>query len=407
MDLSSALENLSRMLYLHHGVKPIIIIDEYDTPIQEGYSRNFYDEIIGFMRNFFSGGFKDNQYLSYGFLTGILRIAQESIFSGLNNLSVNTIFNEKYDKFFGFTYPEVKQLLSYYGVQDKEKELKEWYDGYHFGNEEIYNPWSVINYVANKCLPQAYWVNTGRNDIIADVMKIASEDITEKLYSLLQGKTVIAKIEQNTVYRVLTDDPANIYSLLMVAGYLKANKKILQDDGSFLCEVSIPNKEIAAVYKNEILSYLMGVGALTKATANKIAESLYSNDTRKLQRAICEYMMKSMSFYDAGAEGFYHGLFLGLIALMDNQYKIRSNRESGDGRYDVSMFPKNDDLPGIIIEVKWDKDLDDDELNELATKALEQIDDKKYETELRDDGITDIIKFGMAFSGKHVLIKTR
>ena len=163
--------------------------------------------------------------------------------------------------------------LSYYGVQDKEKELKEWYDGYHFGNEEIYNPWSVINYVANECLPQAYWVNTGRNDIISDVMRIASEDITEKLYSLLQGKTVIAKIEQNTVYRVLTDDPANIYSLLMVAGYLKANKKILQDDGSFLCEVSIPNKEIAAVYKNEILSYLMGVGALTKATANKIAES--------------------------------------------------------------------------------------------------------------------------------------
>lgn len=407
VDLSSALENLSRMLYLHHGVKPIIIIDEYDTPIQEGYSRNFYDEIIGFMRNFFSGGFKDNQYLSYGFLTGILRIAQESIFSGLNNLSVNTIFNEKYDKFFGFTYPEVKQLLSYYGVQDKEKELKEWYDGYHFGNEEIYNPWSVINYVANECLPQAYWVNTGRNDIISDVMRIASEDITEKLYSLLQGKTVIAKIEQNTVYRVLTDDPANIYSLLMVAGYLKANKKILQDDGSFLCEVSIPNKEIAAVYKNEILSYLMGVGALTKATANKIVESLYSNDTGKLQRAICEYMMKSMSFYDAGAEGFYHGLFLGLIALMDNQYKIRSNRESGDGRYDISLFPKNDDLPGIIIEVKWDKDLDDDELNELAAKALEQIDDKKYETELRDDGITDIIKFGMAFSGKHVLIKTR
>ncbi|SFC28145.1 AAA family ATPase [Butyrivibrio sp. YAB3001] len=407
VDLSSALENLSRMLYFHHGVKPIIIIDEYDTPIQEGYSQNFYDEIIGFMRNFFSGGFKDNKNLSYGFLTGILRIAQESIFSGLNNLSVNTILNEKYDNFFGFTYPEIKQLLSYYGVLDKKEELKEWYDGYRFGNEEIYNPWSVINYVANQCLPQAYWVNTGRNEIIADVIRIASEDIVEKLYSLLQGEIVIAKIEQNTVYRVLTDDPANIYSLLMVAGYLKANKKTLQDDGSFLCEVAIPNKEIAAVYKTEILSYLMEVGAITNATANKIAESLYSNDTAKLQKAISEYMMKSMSFYDAGAEGFYHGLFLGLIVLMDNQYKIRSNRESGDGRYDVSMFPKKKELPGIIIEVKWDNDLDDKALDKLAEKALEQIDDKNYETEMRDDGITDIIKFGMAFSGKHVLIKTR
>ncbi len=407
VELSAALQKLSKMLASHHGKAPIIIIDEYDTPIQEGYSKDFYDEITGFMRNFFSGGFKDNKNLSYGFLTGILRIAQESIFSGLNNLYVNTILNEKYDSFFGFTYMEVKQLLSYYGVQDKEEELKEWYDGYHFGNEEIYNPWSVINYIANECLPQAYWANTGRNEIIADVMKIASDDIVEKLYSLLQGNKVIAKIEQNTVYRVLTDDPANIYSLLMVAGYLKANKKTLQDDGSFLCEVAIPNKEISAVYKNEILSYLMGVGALTKATANKIAESLYSNDTEMLQKAICEYMMKSMSFYDAGAEGFYHGLFLGLIALMDNQYKIRSNRESGDGRYDVSMFPKQNSLPGIIIEVKWDTDLDDKALDKLATKALEQIDNKNYEAEMRDDGITDIIKFGMAFSGKHVLIKTR
>ncbi len=257
VDLTSALEKLSRMLTEHYYKAPIIIIDEYDTPIQEGYSKNFYDEIISFMRNFFSGAFKDNKNLSYGFLTGILRIAQGSIFSGLNNLTVNSVMDEEYDQYFGFTSAEVHEMLQYYGVLDKEEELKSWYDGYHFGNEEIYNPWSVINYISKGCVPQAYWVNTGKNEILEDVLKTATEDITERLYALLQGERVIARIDQNVVYRSLTEDPANIYSLLLVAGYLKAPRKDLQADGSYLCEVSIPNKEIAAVYKNEILSHLL------------------------------------------------------------------------------------------------------------------------------------------------------
>lgn len=356
VELSGSLQKLSKMLAVHYGKSPIIIIDEYDTPIQEGYSKEFYDEIIGFMRNFFSGAFKDNRYLSYGFLTGILRIAQESIFSGLNNLTVNTVMDKEYDSFFGFTESEIHQMLAYYGATDKEEELKEWYDGYYFGNTEIYNPWSVINYLSKGCLPQAYWVNTGKNEILEDVLRTATDDITEKLYNLLQGESVVARIDQNVVYRSLTEDPANIYSLLLVAGYLKAPKKELQGDGTWLCEVTIPNREIAAVYKSEILSHLMQIGVMGRATANKIAESLYALDMKKLQDGIGEYLKKSISYYDSGAEDFYHGMVLGLIALMDNQYKIRSNRESGDGRYDISLIPRDLKYPGIIIELKSDKE---------------------------------------------------
>ena len=406
VELSASLQKLSKMLCMHYKKAPIIIIDEYDTPIQEGYSKEFYDEIIGFMRNFFSGAFKDNKYLSYGFLTGILRIAQESIFSGLNNLAVNSVMDEEYDAFFGFTQAEVDQMLAYYGVTDKAEELKDWYDGYFFGKEEIYNPWSVINYISRGCLPQAYGVNTGKNEILDDVLKTATDDVTEKLYALLQGDRVVARIDQNVVYRSLTEDPANIYSLLLVAGYLKTTKKQLQGDGSWLCEVSIPNREIASVYKREIISHLMQVGAMGQATANKIAESLYALDYQKLQVGIGEYMKKSISFYDSGAEGFYHGLVLGLVALMDDRYKIRSNRESGDGRYDISLIPRDPKYPGIIMELKSEKDLDEKELETLSNEALKQIDDKGYDTEMREEGIEVILKLGIAFSGKKVKIQT-
>lgn len=406
VELTSSLERLSKMLASHYDKAPVIIIDEYDTPIQEGYSKDFYDEIIGFMRNFFSGAFKDNKNLSYGFLTGILRIAQESIFSGLNNLTVNSVMDEEYDSFFGFTESEVKAMLSYYGVSDKEEELKDWYDGYLFGSEEIYNPWSVINYISKGCLPQAYWVNTGKNEILDDVLRVATDDITERLYDLLQGERVVARIDQNVVYRSLAEDPANIYSLLLVAGYLKTPKKELQADGSYLCEVSIPNREIAAVYKSEILSHFLQTGAITRTTANKIAESLYANDYKKLQSTIGEYMDKSISFFDGGAEGFYHGLMLGLIALMDNQYKIKSNRESGDGRFDVSLIPREKRYPGIILELKWKEKLSDVELEKWSNETLKQIGELRYDSEMKEDGITEILKFGIAFSGKKVCVRT-
>lgn len=406
VDLAASLEQLSKMLTAHYHQAPIIIIDEYDTPIQEGYSKNFYEEIIGFMRNFFSGAFKDNRNLSYGFLTGILRIAQESIFSGLNNLSVNTVLDAAYDQYFGFTVEEVREMLRYYSVLDKEQELRAWYDGYLFGTRDIYNPWSVVNYVANGCMPQAYWANTGRNEILEDVLNAATDDITEKLYLLLQGKPAIARIDQNVIYRSLTQHPENVYSLLLVAGYLKASSRKLQADGSYLCEVLIPNKEIAAVYSSEILSHFLHTGEINKTTANRIAESLYANDCDKLQQAISDYLHHCISFHDAGAEGFYHGLVLGLIALMDNQYKIKSNRESGKGRYDICMIPRSKQYPGIIMEMKWKKDLSSQSLELLAKEAMAQIETNHYEEELQECGVSRTLKFGIAFSRKELDICT-
>ena len=394
VELSSSLEKLSKMLATHYDKAPIIIIDEYDTPIQEGYSKDFYDEIIGFMRNFFSGAFKDNKNLSYGILTGC-------IFSGLNNLTVNSVMDEAYDRYFGFTDEEVSEMLDYYGVAEKESELKEWYDGYLFGNEEIYNPWSVINYISKGCVPQAYWVNTGKNEILEDVLKVADEDITEKLYSLILGDKVLARIDLNDVY-----GPSNIFSLLLVAGYLKTTIKELQADGSYLCEVSIPNKEIASVYKSEVLAHLMQIGAVSRTTADKIAESLFLNDYIKLEKAIAEYMDKAISFYDTASESFYHGLVLGLMAMMDNQYKIKSNRESGKGRFDICLMPRDNKHPGMIMELKWKKNLDDNELVLLADEAISQIHSMEYDSEMKSEGIKKILKFGIAFSGKRVCVKT-
>ena len=394
VELSSSLEKLSKMLATHYDKAPIIIIDEYDTPIQEGYSKDFYDEIIGFTRNFFSGAFKDNKNLSYGILTGC-------IFSGLNNLTVNSVMDEAYDCYFGFTDEEVSKMLDYYGVAEKESELKEWYDGYLFGNEEIYNPWSVINYISKGCVPQAYWVNTGKNEILEDVLKVADEDITEKLYSLILGDKVLARIDLNGVY-----GSSNIFSLLLVAGYLKTTIKELQADGSYLCQVSIPNKEIASVYKSEVLAHLMQIGAVSRTTADKIAESLFINDYVKLEKAIAEYMDKAISFYDTASESFYHGLVLGLMAMMDNQYKIKSNRESGKGRFDICLMPRDNKHPEMIMELKWKKNLDDNELVLLADEAISQIHSMEYDSEMKSEGIKKILKFGIAFSGKRVCVKT-
>lgn len=404
VELSSSLEHLSRMLHEYYGKAPVIIIDEYDTPIQEGYSQNYYDKIVGFMRNFFSGGFKDNRHLSFGFLTGILRIAQESIFSGLNNLDVNSVLDDEYSQYFGFTVQEVGDMLSAYRAEDSYGELCEWYDGYLFGKTEIFNPWSVISYISKKFVPQAYWANTGRNEILDEVLNAAAPDVLEKLENLLQGDDVIARIDMNVIYPSLNEEPSNIYSLLLAAGYLKAVKGYMLPTGACICQIAIPNKEISAVYRNEILNHLIRCGAVKRSSAEKVAESLYTGDQVKLQEALAEYLDRTISYYDAGGESFFHGLTAGMLALMDDQYRIISNRESGDGRFDLCLYPRGKQLPGILIEVKCARNSTEEYMDQLAREALDQINGMRYDAELKGGGITNIVKYGIAFSGKRVRI---
>lgn len=254
IDYQMSLQLLSLFLYKHYSKECVIIIDEYDTPIQQGHTCGFYDRTIDFMRSFFSGGLKDNSCLAYGFLTGILRVAKKSIFSDLYNIQINTILDNEYSQYFGFTKEKVKALLSYYGYADKYDEVSEWYDGYVFGENEIFNPWSVANYVAGNCIPKAYWLSIGSNDIIGEIVESATDETIVNLHKLLNGEKITTYIDTSVIYPEINKNPYSIYSFLLVAGYLKIEKRYPQFDGNYMCEVAIPNKEISFVYEKEILS---------------------------------------------------------------------------------------------------------------------------------------------------------
>lgn len=399
VDCQMGLQLLSLLLHKHYGRECIIIIDEYDTPIQQGHTCNFYPEIVNFMRNFFSGGLKDNPHLAFGFLTGILRVAKESIFSGMNNLKTYSILDDGYSSYFGFTEKEVKDMLRYYGKDDKYNELSEWYDGYRFGNTEIFNPWSVINYISDNCFPKAFWQSTGSNEIIGEIIQAATPEITKDLYKLLCGEKIAAYIDTGVIYPEVQNNPYSIYSFLLVAGYLKVANIYPQSDGNFMCDVAIPNKEITFVYEKEVLNRTN-----QNSLAISISQAIFSKDTQKLQALLEDFMVKSISSIDGANEGFYHGMMLGLCAILGNRYKIRSNRESGLGRFDIQLMPLTKGMPGFIFEFKHTKDEHTD-LSALADSALQQIEAKKYDTELRDNGVNSIISIGIAFRGKNAVVR--
>lgn len=399
VDCQMGLQLLSLLLHKHYGRECIIIIDEYDTPIQQGHTCNFYPEIVNFMRNFFSGGLKDNPHLAFGFLTGILRVAKESIFSGMNNLKTYSILDDGYSSYFGFTEKEVKDMLRYYGKDDKYNELSEWYDGYRFGNTEIFNPWSVINYISDNCFPKAFWQSTGSNEIIGEIIQTATPEITKDLYKLLCGEKIAAYIDTGVIYPEVQNNPYSIYSFLLVAGYLKVANIYPQSDGNFMCDVAIPNKEITFVYEKEVLNRTN-----QNSLAISISQAIFSKDTQKLQALLEDFMVKSISSIDGANEGFYHGMMLGLCAILGNRYKIRSNRESGLGRFDIQLMPLAKGMPGFIFEFKHTKDEHTD-LSALADSALQQIEAKKYDTELRDNGVNSIISIGIAFRGKSAVVR--
>ncbi len=402
VDLERSLLYLSEMLKKHYGEGAVIIIDEYDTPIQSGHTSGFYDDVIAFMRNLLSGCFKDNKSLAFGFLTGILRVAKESIFSGLNNLTINSVLDNKYSEYFGFTANEVKEMAAYYSASDKFDEVCEWYDGYRFGKTDIFNPWSVINYFSNDCEPRAFWLSTGSNDIIGEIIKEADNEIYERLSSLVNGGSFTTYIDTSVIYPQIKNNPSSIYSFLLMAGYLKVVKSSISISGDFMCEVALPNKEISLVYRKEILQKLENL--IPQATAIAVEEAIFSGNGEKLRDIISNFLIQSVSVFDAAGENFYHGFMLGVCALFGNSY-VTSNRESGDGRYDIALSPKASNLPGIIIELKAEKNCNENELQELAKTALKQINDKKYDTELKSKGTKTIYKYGVAFSGKHVAVE--
>lgn len=402
VDWVRSLLNLSRMLHEHHKVAPIIIIDEYDTPIQQGHVNGFYNEVVLFMRNFFSGGLKDNRHLSFGFMTGILRVAKESIFSGLNNLKLNSVLDERYGQYFGFTPEEVRMMARYYGVPEKYGEICDWYDGYRFGGYEIFNPWSVISYFNNGCKPKAFWQFTGSNDIIEDILENAPEEVYEKLNQLMQGESILSYIDTAVIYPQIKNNPSSIYSFLLVTGYLKADFVDSSYGEDYMCRVSLPNKEISFVYSKEVLAKFRDV--VPQSTAISVKQALYESNVIEFQKNLQKLLEQSVSFYDTGKEIFYHGLVLGLCATLDHQYFITSNREAGEGRYDLQLMPKTNTLPGILIELKAIKNTSEKDLTEAARAALEQIAEKNYESEMKARNVKSIVKYGAAFCGKKVQI---
>lgn len=300
VELQRSLLNLTHMLSVHHGSKVVILIDEYDTPIQQGYSRGFYKEVISFMRNFLSGGLKDNADLAFGVLTGIMRVSKENLFSDLNNPMVNTVLDDKYSEYFGFTEDEVRKMASYYDKPEAMDEIRFWYDGYHFGNTEIYNPWSVTNYFASGGQAKPYWANTSDNEIIREILTGITPQIADDLAKVLQGEEICASLDMEVIYPRMTDGNDTIFSFLLLAGYLTPAGKPEETEIGTFASLRLPNAEIRRIYNTEILSWIR-----TQQPGNIISEiekAVYLSDAKRMQEALRKYMITSISFYDGAAE---------------------------------------------------------------------------------------------------------
>ncbi|MCD8295690.1 MAG: ATP-binding protein [Clostridia bacterium] len=403
-----SVEILSKMLHDHWKKAPLVIIDEYDTPISFAYSKGFYDEAIEFMRNFFSSALKDNEDLGYGLLTGILRVSKESLFSGLNNFIPNSILSTDYDLYFGFTPDEVKEMLSYYGLESKLTEACEWYDGYKFGDTKIFNPWSVLNYVKYEGKPGIYWGNTSDNAVVGEMLKTSDYQTREKIRGLLEGRPVAARINENLTYPELRSKRDNIFNLLFLSGYLKAADGIAYmstgTDPATVYELEIPNKEVRCIYEDEII----GLFEDADASLHDIWGAIVAEDEKTVQDKTSSFLSNSGSYQNSG-ELLFQGFVLGLIAFKNREYFISRERESGLGRYDLEMEPRDMSKPGIVFEVEYaspdQMSKDAGILSKLAVSAVKQIDDRHYCSNLKLHGVKKILKIGMAFSDKQASVR--
>ncbi|WP_254306612.1 AAA family ATPase [Clostridium sp. 001] len=399
-----SLKNLSKFLSKYYNKRVFILVDEYDVPIQSGYLNNYYDKVIEFIRNLLSGALKDNSYLEKGILTGILRVAKESIFSGLNNINVCTILSSEYSEYFGFTEEEVEETLKYYGIEANMEELKNWYNGYIFGDRVIYNPWSVLNYVKRwKDGFKPYWTNTSSNDLVKTLVTKGGADLKRDLEELIKGNPIEKRINEDIVMGEIDKDTENVWSFLLFSGYLKVVKKRL-DMGEMYCNLSIPNMEVNYLYRQIILGWFKE--SINNDKFNIMLKSLVTGDIETFEEIFGDYIIKSSSFFDISgdeSEKIYHSFVLGMLVALNDKYEVKSNRESGYGRYDIMIIPRDKQKLGTIIEFK--KVRKKETIEEAVDKALKQIQEKKYRVELEDMGIKNIQEIGIAFEGKKVLVK--
>ena len=390
-NLKNALEFLTRVLYEKHKKEVILLIDEYDSPLISAYEHNYYDEAINFFKVFYGEALKTNDYLKMGIITGIIRVIKAGIFSDLNNLRVYSILDKQYSDFFGFTEKEVEKMLIDFNIEYNLPEVKSWYDGYKFGDTEVYNPWSILNFVQNREL-EGYWIGTSGNFLIKEVLKDSNSEINISLEKLFNGEKIEEVITGNSDLSSLLSYH-EIWELLLFSGYLTVDKKIDED----VYSLRLPNKEIRKFFKNEFIDITFGASEFRKTM-----EALRNNKIEEFEKNLQNILLKSTSYMDGKNENFYHGLFLGMSFYLDNKYSVKSNREAGLGRYDVLIEPINKKERAFILEFK----VTDSEKNleNFSKEALEQIINKKYNIELIKKGIKDITYIGIAFYKKQLRI---
>ena len=413
-DATLALYQLSDYLYRYYGKKVIILLDEYDTPMQEAYINGFWDELVAFTRSLFNATFKTNPWLERGLMTGITRVSKESIFSDLNNLEVVTTTSDRYETSFGFTEQEVFQALTECGLEQEKEKVKQWYDGFIFGKyKDIYNPWSILNFLDKKKFT-TYWANTSSNSLVGKLIREGDRRIKEKFEILLQGGVICTPVEEQIVYNQLNGNEEAIWSLLLASGYVKAlsyeNLDLLDFGEEQMYELTLTNYEVRRMFEGMVRSWF----STAKADYNDFIKAMLFGDIRAMNAYMNRVALSTFSYFDTGKnpsweepERFYHGFVLGLMVDLQDRYVITSNRESGFGRYDVMLEPKNPEKDdALILEFKVHDPIDEDDLQDTVKKALSQIKEKQYAAGLKARGIPKekIRCYGFAFQGKKVLI---
>ena len=395
-DYGDSLRYLSDFLCRYYSKQVVILIDEYDTPLHAGYANGYYDKVVSFMRNLLSGGLKDNEHLFRGVITGILRVAKESIFSGLNNLGVYTLLSSKFSASFGFTEPEVHDMSKDYRMDNQHKNLSYWYNGYQFGKTVIYNPWSVLNYIDNQGEFKPYWINTASTEIIDNLVTRGGKCLREEIGQLLENKAITKPVYENIIMSDLEKRDDLVWSFMLFSGYLKVIEQI--DDETY--RLQIPNQEVRMIYRNMIRTWFA-----EKIESNRLEDmliALESGDVKLFERMLRMIVLQIMSYHDLGSEPekVYHALVLGMMVWLSTKYTIRSNRESGYGRYDLMLKPNDPAKSGIIIEFK--RVYDSEKPEHVLSQALKQIEEKRYTAELEEAGIKEVLKIAIAFRGKEL-----